>query len=130
VGTLHDLIIDDVDDVFLQTDDFAEAVIRYPLGNPAAAEQITGIFIEDREPGSNEVDGDGVVPEGPRGERIRNSGKLYVKADTPVDDRDRYFINSVVWSVKRSVSTDEGMRELLLVSTQKIGTKKSRLKFN
>jgi len=126
--TLHDLIIEDVGEVFLQTDDFAETVMRYPLGQPAAAEQVTAIFVEDRESGSNEVDGDGVTPEGPRGERIRSSGRLYVSVDVPVDDRDRYLIAGVVWSVKRQMSVDEGMREVLLVTTQRIGTKKSRLR--
>lgn len=134
MGQLHDLILADVQNVFLNTDEFAETVYRYPLGNANAAQAMSGIFIEDREQGTNQVDGDGVVPNTNKGERIRISAYLYLSADETVDDRDSFLIPSQgeVFAVKRrlnrdAVSGDDAMQMILLVRTNRIKTNQPRL---
>lgn len=136
MGDLHDLILADVQDVFLNTDEFAETVYRYPRGNLGSPEELVGIFTEDREPGTNQVDGDGVVPNTIKGERIRSSGYLFLSADVVVDDRDTFLIPSqgVTYAVKRrlsrdAVAGDDAMQQLLLVKNIPIDTRQPRMKY-
>jgi hypothetical protein len=136
MGDLHDLILADVQNVFLNTDEFAETVYRNPRGNTFAPEEMVGIFTEDREPGTNQVDGDGVVPNTNKGERIRSSGYLFLSADIVTDDRDTFLIPSqgTTYAVKRRISRDavagdDAMQQLLLVKTIPIDTTRTRTKY-
>lgn len=135
MGDLHDLILADVQDVFLNTEEFGETVYRWPLGVEEEAEETVGVFTEDREPGTNQVDGDGVVPNNFKGERIRTSGYLYLSADIAVDDRDRFYIPSqgASYGVKRrlsrdAVAGDDAMQCFLLVRVARITSRRTRNK--
>ena len=124
-----DMLAADRDAVFLNTDEFAQTITRYPLGVVADAVSMVAIVILDKEPGTNQVDGDGVVPETRHGDRIRNSGTIWADIAVEIDDRDTLLIDGELYGVRRNESHDPAMQEWTIVRTTKITTRSTRLKF-
>lgn len=103
--TLKSLITSDVTSVFLNTDEFAERVTRYPCGDRVGGGfSVTGVF-EEQEPAKDTS----------RGQANVRRGTLHVAAGTDVSDNDSYLINSELWQLESWGRTDSAMMALELV---------------
>jgi len=111
MGSLNDYIGELTDDVFLSTDYFAEPVIFYKGEDAASGVDVNVVWDADALPGTNEVEGDGVVLERRSGRRIRESITIECPISLDVDDRsdppDRFVRgSSEVALVKRIMARD------------------------
>lgn len=125
--TLEEIMNDDVETVFLNTDEFAKEIDWLPLHNEANRTTILGVFIQDRLEGTREVMGDGVVLHLEEGQRIRESGTLETSSEysfnAPIGDgsrlQDAFEIDGEKWLLKRIMGRDKGgMQALRLVKAK------------
>lgn len=124
----QDMLAADRDAVFLNLDEFGETVIRWPQGDSDSPVEITAIVVWDREEGTNQVDGDGQVPETPHGERIRTSAILWASAAIELHDKDVFVVDGEECGSRRQLSHDSAMQSWKIVKTTGITTRKPRLK--
>lgn len=124
--TLADLIKSDVDDVFLDTDEFAESVTHWPAGVEANAATITAIVVRDAED-------QGVAVSDDAGEQIAKTAHFLVDDDESITVEDReidrdIFVTSDgdTWRAVRIVGRDAGMLTIEAVSTAGIRQHRSR----
>lgn len=127
--TLASQIVSDVETVFLNTDDFAEEITHYPLGELLSETTITAIVDltdEIKSPASGgSVKED---PRGPAGQRIYRNCRLHVAATLSIDDRDKFLINDQTWSVKRIAGRDSGMLVVWLTRAEPIAARGPRIR--
>lgn len=97
--TLKAQIASDVSAVFLNEEEHADSVTRYPLGDTAAGEPVTAIWEED--------DPQQLLKSGKESERM---GTLSIAEDQTADDRDRWLINSEIWDAVTVGRIEEGMK--------------------
>lgn len=105
-STTRGQIRDDAD-TFL--DEWGESVVRRIGGSAQQLETIQAIVDLDDEMG-NGMDGDGIDPDNPKGRRVRRSVIFDVKHDTTLEEEDTIVYAEQVWSLKRIVSRDDGMK--------------------
>lgn len=110
--TLASQISDDVADVFLNTDDFAETVSRYPLGVAASAESVTAVFAE-RDPSQDTT----------RGDDNMRTGALHVADSVDADPRDSWLIQSEVWETTSVSGSSGGMKVVEVKRRERMRTK-------
>jgi hypothetical protein len=116
--TLKGLINDDVDTVFLNSDEFAETVTFYPGGASASHSHVLAVVIWDELEGTRESHGDGVTLERDQGTAVRQSVKLEMSVDVAVDDTRRpadlfKLADGTMVAVKRIIGKDNGMQTVL-----------------
>lgn len=109
--SLATLIAADVSAVILNTDDFAEAVTRYPLGVTASGAATTAVFFED-EPVKSEQGGEEVI----------RGGRLFLASSVTVDPRDSWLIRSLVWQCAGVESADTGSKIVRVERSDRIST--------
>ena len=118
--TLASIITNDADDVFLNTDEFAETVTFYPGGDPSKSSSLTAIVVWDDLEGTRESHGDGVTLERDQGTAVRQSVKVECAATVDVSDTRRpndlfKLADSTMVVVKRILGKDGGMQTVLCV---------------
>ena len=102
--TLASQILTDVDEVFLQTDDFAKVILRYIGGDANNTEQITGIVVVQ----SVSID-DG------RGRGYVQEAEMHLSSETTLNEGDGIRYESERYEVKTIGATEHGMRVASLV---------------
>lgn len=105
--SLDDLIESDMDDVFLDTDDFAVTITRYPSGDTDSGESVTAVFSEF-------ATGTAQHRDYSRGKETVRVGKLTVKSDQTVTQSDQWLINSELWQTLEIPGANFGAREIML----------------
>ena len=110
---------------FLNSARLGEQVLFYKGDDPDTETAVTVIWDADALPGTNEVEGDGVVLEKRSGRRIRQSIMIECSAEVNVDEHadppDRFLKGTEVAVVKRIMGRDPGgMMRVLCIRT--IGT--------
>lgn len=103
--TLASQIQSDNAAVFLNTDDFAQSVTRYPLAVTADAVAVTAVW----EPDEPSVTGMGSAQNRERGLDNDRKGTLRIAETVGADTRDTWLIASQLWSTL-SVQTVDGMQ--------------------
>lgn len=125
--TLAEDIITDVDDVFLNDEEFAVDVEFWPRGEGGSKETGKAVLVFDWLPGSNEEAGDGVTEhrDGKRADRA--SGDIHIKTGAftvsdPQDPEraDKFKILSGLYAgqivvVQRMLGHDPGMMQLRVI---------------
>lgn len=106
--TLKEQIVDDVGDVFLDTDDFAEQVTRYPSGDTGSGVAVTAIWFESSQSRDRSA-----------GDETDRSGELSIASSVTVTITDTWLIASEVWQTKTIGFIDGGMRVLTLTRQDK-----------
>lgn len=130
--TLAAQIVSDATDVFLNTEDFAEAVTHITYGGTATSR--TAIFFRDTEqddPFTNRDDlrESGSAVRDDRGIRIRKQGILELPTSVAVDDRDTFIIDGTTWSVVRIANgRDSGLQSVMVSDNTPINTRKPRIR--
>ena len=101
--TLKEQIASDVSSVFLNTDEHADSITRYPLGDTAAGEPVTGIFEEDDPKQLLQA-----------GREIERMGTLHISEYQTADGRDRWKINDEIWDAESVGRIEDGMKTVRL----------------
>lgn len=101
--SLASLIAADVSDVFLDTDEHAASVTRYPAGDTTSPATVTAIWCEDELATDSKT----------RGRDIVRMGSLRVDDAQATDPKDRWLIDSETWETI-AVGKEEGMKKLRL----------------
>ena len=103
---------------FLGSSRFAEDVLFYKGEDKSTEQSVSVIWDADALPGTNEVEGDGVVLNKRSGRRIRQSLHIECSTDVDVDETadppDRFVKGDEVVVVKRIMAKDEGGLQLVL----------------
>lgn len=107
--TLRDLIASDVDDIFLDVDDFAETLIRYAGGREGKASTFVGVFSN----GMAAVDED-------KGYGIRYDASIFVSSTTDVVANDTVRRGEVWWEVDRVSQPEDGGQTIYLTRYEPI----------
>lgn len=102
--TLAAQILTDVDDVFLQTDDFAKTITRYVGGDEANTLQITGIVVVQS-----------VSIQDSRGRGFVQAAEMHLSSDTTIHEGDGIKYENERYEVKTIGATEHGMRLVSLV---------------
>lgn len=110
--SLADDLADDVSRTFLQTDQFGEAVTRYPLGNTGSGAAVSALF--DETPPNRMTD---------HGERVDRTGKLQIDETVDVDAKDTWLVRGEVWQVNAVESALAGLRTIHLQRADKVNTR-------
>jgi hypothetical protein len=101
--SLHDLIVSDVSDVFLVTDDFAEVVTRYAKGDRDVRSSVTGVVTYQPT--------DMLTT---RGKGYRRTATLAISSDVVVDAADAFLLGSDRYEVVAIDAPQDGMRTVHL----------------
>ena len=123
-----DMLAADRDAVFLDLQHFGETVTWRSRQNSDEETAIVAIVVWDREEGTNQVDGDGQVPETDKGERIRTSAVLWTSVAHAIRDDDVVIVGGETCGVRRQLSHDSAMQSWKIVKTTAIATSKPRLR--
>lgn len=108
MSQFRDLIEEDAQGVFLNTDEFADSITHRPLRNAANDHAVTAVVsYEDPQP-----EHDGGV-----GKLVR--GKLEIAASVAVTDQDQWVIDGTVWQTSENGvgEAQAGMRRILIQRT-------------
>lgn len=105
--SLADQILADVDDVFLQTDDFAQTVLRYIGGDSGNVRQITAMVTLDP-----------VAIDDGRGRGYLHSATMLLNADTPITEGDSVKVGELRYEVKKPGDPQYGMRTVMITRYQ------------
>lgn len=123
--TLKADIIADAKGLFLNTNEFAEDVTRYPKGSTTGSEVIKAVVFLDAAEGTREVGGDGRKIHNER-TAIRESVTIEVPIDQQINEpsgagygADQFLIAGVVYKVKRISGSDHGMKTVILVRPER-----------
>lgn len=103
--TLRDLIASDVDDVFLQLDDFAETVVRYAGGDRGRASMLTAV-VTWQPTVKNETKGQGYV----------RRAELLLNDDVTITTTDAFSVAGLRMEVEAIDRKDHGSQTIMLVS--------------
>ena len=93
--TLAAQILTDVSAVFLETDDFAETILHYPLGQEDRAVQVTALVTWGQE-----------QEEFSRGRATTRRGEIFIASGTTISVKDAWRIGNLRYDTE-SVSTDQ-----------------------
>lgn len=103
---------------FLNTNRFAELVWFYKGDDVSTGVQVPVVWDQDTLPGTNEVDGDGVVLEKRSGRRVRESIKIecHESLNVEVNEEvpDRFVRGDQIALVKRIMAADSSGMKLVL----------------
>lgn len=99
----------DVEGVFLNTDDFAQTVVRYPLAVTGSPESVIAVFAEKD-----------ASQETTRGDENERTATLHVAASVDADPRDTWLINSEVWQVTAVKGGGDEMQVIELRKREKL----------
>jgi hypothetical protein len=115
--SLNDLIASDVDDVFLDLDDFAETFVRYAGGRDGKASTFVGIFSE----------GVANIEEG-TGRGVRHDASIWCNSTTDIQANDSIRRGEVWWEVSRPTQPEDGGQTIYLtrIEPQRRGAKNLR----
>jgi hypothetical protein len=119
--TLREQITEDVNAVFLNTEEFAKRVWWYPNGEDTNKKRINIIDISDQLEGTREVAGDGRVLDRRDGVRVRRSSLWWMSVKYAISEQDGkqgqdWFDDDGAWLVvKRVVSRDHAMQKVLVI---------------
>lgn len=102
--TLQELQTADAADVFLNTDDLAEAVLHRPL-NVAADDETVDVIFHENDPQATST----------RGIGVRRTAKLICSSSVSVSVKDRWQRNSEWWAATAVRGAESGMIEVSLV---------------
>ncbi len=130
MATLKTVMSNDVDDVFLDTDEHGESVTLYKFGDLDQAVSLTANVDEAHLEGSREVEGDGVYPYR-ENNVVRESIVIGVPAATAVQDPqgrrpDVFVWDSKQWTAMRVMGRDGGMKDVLCALTQREWTQQPK----
>lgn len=112
--TLKALIAADVSNVFLNTDEFAESVTRWPQGYEGSAVTVTAVWEPDDV--SHQFSGDG--------ESYTQEGSLHVVSSMTIHREDVWIIGDERYATVDTGKVEGGLRSLRLRSVNKILTKR------
>ena len=129
--TLAAQITADVSTVFLNTNDFAQAITHYPAGNEALAESVTVNFDQDYLDEATGGDGDGMNLTNQRGIRTRQAAKIDVPIGTTITEEGNgkasvFLIAGVRWVVKRIIGSDAAMQTVEIVRVDQKSTRRTQ----
>ena len=112
---------------------FGECVIQHPMGDLDISIEVDATVIADSQPGTNEVEGEGVTPDSRRGERFITVLHLIVR-DTPKESvpdplvlnyRDQWTIYGQRWQTRRAdVVARGGFRNVIVYNVDRKHTRK------
>jgi len=102
--TLHDLMISDVTDVFIQEDDFASPLLRYVDGNAGDIVQFSGVVLLQ----PPETD-DG------RGRGYRHVGHVYILSDVTIFAREAVYYDGNRYEVEHVSDEMQGMKTVRII---------------
>lgn len=102
--TLSDLMQSDVTDVFMNTDDFAETILRYVNGDPDNTCQVTAI-----------VSWYPTVPEMSGGRATKRRGEMLISSDDAVTKKDSFKIGDDRAEVEAVGPKQDGAQIVYLV---------------
>jgi hypothetical protein len=129
--TLKQQMAADVEDVFLDTDAFADTITWYPKGDMSRGQSILAIVDTDQVEGTREVSGDGRVLHHEKGESLRQTARLEIAAsiditEAPHPKPDKFGISDKTWVVKRVLGSDAAMQTVLVVRQRKQLTRRGQ----
>lgn len=101
---LNDVIISDVSSVFLEVDDFAEAMLRFVGGDPANSQQFIGIAGDDV-----------AVPENEQGRGYTHSRTVEFASTATLNPTDALKVGSLVYQVQSVSDPVHGMQTARVV---------------
>lgn len=122
-------MIDDVTDVFMNTDEHAEEWTWYPKSVVADAIPVRVVPSLAQLEGTREVQGDGRLLEQDAGTRLRESPQIEISSDydiTESDGKGHVFDQfkdraGRIWNAKRVIGRDHAMQRVLVVrATEKV----------
>lgn len=102
--TFRDLITSDVTTVFLDVDDFAEAMLRFVGGDPANGKSFVGVAGDDV-----------AVPDSDHGRGYTHSRTVEFAATATLSPTDALKIGSLVYQVESITDPVHGMQSAKLV---------------
>lgn len=114
--TLKALIAADVSNVFLNADEFAESVTRWPQGYEGSAVTVTAVWEPD------DVDRDATMD----GERYTQDGTLNVSSSVSVHREDVWVIGDEQYATTSTGKVEGGLRSLRLRRVSKVSTSRHR----
>jgi len=132
MATLKSVMSDDVDDVFLDTDEHGHALTLYKGGDPNCTPvSLTGNVDEAHLEGSREVQGDGIYPYRPEGNVQRESIIFSIKSSIAIADHqsrrpDVIKWDGKYWTVMRVTGRDADMMDVLCARTTREWTQTPR----
>lgn len=102
------MIEQDADEIFFNTDEFAETVTQWPSGEAGSATSITAVFIPEES--RRELQ---------RGDEIVRPAVLWVDRSVSVTTKDVYEINDVCYQAIKFDAAEYGARRIELKRNEK-----------
>lgn len=107
----RDMIEQDADQIFFNTDEFAETVVHWPAGEAGSAVNITAVFIPEES--RRELQ---------RGYEVVRPAMLWVDNSVSVTSQDVYVVGGICYQVIRFDAVEYGARRVELQRNDKSHT--------